>query len=81
MENVEPALRGSISTAVPPVTTSYWLVSDAARPRSDTGDLIIVGEKRTPALHCKLKFLYSAMLCCLVAEDESIGNHLGASQW
>jgi hypothetical protein len=28
-----------------PVKNSYLLISDVARPRSDTGDLIIVGEQ------------------------------------
>lgn len=48
MEKAETALRGSVSNAVP-VTNSYWLITDVARPRSDTGDLIIVGEKMLPA--------------------------------
>lgn len=44
MENLGQGPRGSTVGAVP-VQTSYWLVTDVARPRSETGDLIIVGKK------------------------------------
>ncbi|GAQ78242.1 hypothetical protein KFL_000100090 [Klebsormidium nitens] len=55
MEDLGQMPRGSTVGAVP-VQTSYWMISDFARPRSETGDLIIVDERwRSAAVPLRIR--------------------------